>query len=205
MVDSKVISDDWYKQARYQKSAHTLLQVPPDHGVEVAFAGRSNAGKSSVLNSITGNKLLAKTSKTPGRTRLLNFFEYDEGRRLVDLPGYGYARVPRDVKQHWTRLLNGYFKNRKSLGGLFLVMDIRHPLMPFDEQMLAWCQTADLPVHILLNKADKLSRGAGLVILKKVEGLVQQEGHSIQLFSSLKRTGVDEARAILGKWLGVCP
>ena len=205
MVDTKAFPGTWYRQARYLKSVHTIQQLPPDHGIEVAFAGRSNAGKSSVINSITGNKSLAHTSKTPGRTRLLNFFEYDDGIRLVDLPGYGYARVPRDVKHHWKRLLNGYFEHRNSLRGLFLIMDIRHPLTPFDEQMLEWCQAAVLPVHILLNKADKVSRGSGLVILKKVENLVQREGASIQLFSSLKKTGIDEARSVLGQWLGFFP
>ena len=177
-------------------------RVPPDEGIEVAFAGRSNAGKSSVINAITGKKSLARISKTPGRTRLLNFFEYRDGIRLVDLPGYGFAKVPAEVKQHWVKLINGYFESRSSLKGIILIMDVRHPLNTFDVQMLSWCQEVDLPVHVLLNKSDKLSRGAGLNTLNKVKGKLVPGSHSVQLFSSLKRTGIEEVRMLLNRWLG---
>ena len=202
MSYKNAFSAGWYNQIIYLVSAHTLQQMPRDIGVEVAFAGRSNAGKSSVINSITGKNSLARISKAPGRTRLLNFFEYREGIRLVDLPGYGYAKVPAEVKQHWIALLNGYFEARVSLKGVMLIMDIRHPLTRFDEQMLNLCQATDRPVHILLNKSDKLSRGAGMNTLKQVKTRLQPGCQSVQLFSALKQTGVDEARSILGCWLG---
>ncbi len=202
MTKENAFSEDWYNQVNFLVSAHTLQQLPRDYGVEVAFAGRSNAGKSSVINSITGKKSLARISKTPGRTRLLNFFEYRDGIRLVDLPGYGFAKVPAEVKQHWVRLLNGYLESRSSLKGIILIMDVRHPLSTFDVQMLSWCQVVDLPVHILLNKSDKLSRGAGLNTLNKVKAELEQGSHSVQLFSSLKRTGIEEVRLLLASWLG---
>jgi GTP-binding protein len=201
MTKENTFPTGWYNQVKFLVSAHTPQQLPQDNGVEVAFAGRSNSGKSRVINSITGKNSLARISKTPGRTRLLNFFEYRKGIRLVDLPGYGYAKVPAKVKQHWARLLNDYLENRASLQGMILIMDIRHPMTIFDEQMLAWCQAAGLPVHILLNKSDKLSRGAGMNTLKKVEAQLTPGCNSIQLFSALKQTGVEEARSILVNWL----
>ena len=130
-------------------------QAPPDAGYEVAFAGRSNAGKSSALNALTQRKSLARTSKTPGRTQHLVFFELDGERRLVDLPGYGYAKVPEKVRRHWGLAMETYLSGRESLRGLVLMMDVRHPLTDFDKQMLQWCQHAGMPVHILLTKADK--------------------------------------------------
>jgi GTP-binding protein len=146
-----------YQQAQYFLSTHHFHQLPADVGREVAFAGRSNAGKSSAINAIVGQKSLARTSKTPGRTQQIVFFKLDEERRLVDLPGYGFAKVPLKVKEHWQQLLEKYLHTRESFQGLILMMDIRHPLTEFDQQMLLWCQLSNMPVHILLTKADKLS------------------------------------------------
>lgn len=165
--------------------------------MEIAFAGRSNAGKSSALNAITGRKALARTSKTPGRTQLVNFFSLDGERRLVDLPGYGYAKVPEAMRRHWRELMESYFVERRSLVGLVLVMDCRHPLTDFDQQMLAWSNANHCPVHILLTKADKLSRGAGSATLHKVRKAVG-ENASVQLFSATKKTGLEQARDQLG-------
>jgi len=177
-------------------------QAPADRGVEVAFAGRSNAGKSSALNAITGRKALARTSKTPGRTQHLVFFELDEHRRLVDLPGYGYAKVPEQVKQKWGRAISAYLETRESLQGLILLMDIRHPLTDFDQQMLSWCQHAQMPVHILLTKADKLKRGPAKSSFLKVQKTLEDNPLvSVQMFSALKKQGVEEARSVLTQWL----
>jgi len=190
-------------QATFLKSAPTIRAAPPDQGSEVAFAGRSNAGKSSALNAITGIRSLARTSKTPGRTQLLNFFALDAERRLVDLPGYGYARVPLAVKAQWQAAIGEYLQKRTALRGLVLVMDVRHPLTEQDVQMLRWCEAAHLRVHILLTKADKLNRGPGLTVLQRVRKdlAAYQLPVSIQLFSALKHTGVDEARELLTDWL----
>ena len=169
----------------------------------MAFAGRSNAGKSSAINSLTNNKKLAKTSKTPGRTQLINFFELSPVQRLVDLPGYGFARVPVAVKQAWTRQLENYLARRRSLRGMILLMDVRHPLQPFDEQMLDWALAAHMPVHILLTKADKLKKGPAnntLLAVRKTLG-DQQELVSVQLFSALRHTGHGELIRVLDAWL----
>jgi GTP-binding protein len=190
-----------YNNAVFLLGAHTLVQCPPDQGVEVAFAGRSNVGKSSVLNAVTGNHRLARTSKTPGRTQQLNFFAVGAGQRLVDLPGYGYARVPEKIKLHWANVMQVYFETRASLMGLMLIMDIRHPLKPYDEQMLEWCINADLPVHVLLNKADKLGRGAGIKTLQILKTRYRGGKFSAQLFSVLNEVGVEEARRKLDEWL----
>ncbi|MEE9552596.1 MAG: ribosome biogenesis GTP-binding protein YihA/YsxC [Gammaproteobacteria bacterium] len=189
-----------YNKAKFLLSAHTLAQLPQDHGLEVAFAGRSNVGKSCVINAITNNRRLARISKTPGRTQQLNFFELDSHKRLVDLPGYGYAKVSAKIQQHWRTTLNRYFECRHSLTGLILIMDIRHPLKSHDVQMLEWCQAAGLPVHILLNKEDKLSRGASRDMLYEVRKHIAYEKTSTQLFSALKSKGVEEARGVLDKW-----
>lgn len=189
--------------ATFIKSASQVDQCPADQGLEVAFAGRSNAGKSSALNTLTHARL-ARTSKTPGRTQLINFFGLDEQRRLVDLPGYGYAKVPLELKEHWKQHLDAYLTRRQSLAGVVLVMDIRHPLSPFDCMMLEWADTASLPVHILLSKADKLSFGAAKGELLKIQNRVRKEfGNraTVQLFSSPKRLGVEEAHAVLDGWL----
>ena len=192
------------RQATFTIAVNNLPQLPDDSGLEVGFAGRSNAGKSSAINTITGIHSLARTSKTPGRTQQIIYFTLDETRRLVDLPGYGYAKVPLAVKKHWHQLMEGYFKKRESLKGLVLVMDVRHPLKEFDEQMLNWCLTTNTPVHVLLTKADKLSKGAAssqmhMVIREiKAMGLADAE---VQLFSSLKRTGTIPVTTKISQWL----
>lgn len=190
-----------YPEAAFLSSAHRPAQFLPDQGAEVAFAGRSNSGKSSAINAIVGRKGLARTSKTPGRTQLLNFFSLGGNRRITDLPGYGYARVPESVRRHWDQLMDAYFRTRRSLAGLFLVMDVRHPLTDFDRHLLAWAGTAGCPVHILLTKADKLSRGRGIATLQTVRRELGP-GVSLQLFSALKGTGIDEAREALDVLLG---
>ena len=194
----------YYHRTRFLKSAARLSQAPADAGVEVAFAGRSNAGKSSALNTLCGQKTLARTSKTPGRTQLLNFFELDEVRRLVDLPGYGYAKVAEKVKRQWQGTLADYLQHRQCLRGLVLLMDIRHPLMEFDMQMLEWNIHYGLPTHILLTKADKLKRGAAGNTLLQVRKVFQDRPNiSAQLFSSLKQQGIDEAHQVLDSWFGL--
>jgi GTP-binding protein len=191
-----------YPQVRFLTSANKLGQLPPDTGVEVAVAGRSNAGKSSAINAITQRKGLARTSKSPGATRLLNFFELDAGRRLVDLPGYGFAKVSGDMRAHWGTLLTGYFARRESLQGTIVVMDVRHPLTEHDQSMLQLASTRDLPVHILLTKADKLGRGAGGNALQAVRRQLPLGGSiTVQLFSALAGDGVQEARGALEKLL----
>jgi GTP-binding protein len=194
-----------FQHARFLASASTLAQAPPDTGREAAFAGRSNAGKSSALNAITAQRALARTSKTPGRTQLINFFAVDDGRRLVDLPGYGYAQVSQAVKERWQRHLALYLERRQSLKGLILLMDIRHILTDYDQQMLGWCHHAQLPVHVLLTKADKLRRGPGLAILRQCEKQLSaiHHGASAQLFSAVKQTGVEQVREKLTEWLAM--
>lgn len=188
-----------YRQASYVLNAARLSQLPQDLGREVAFAGRSNAGKSSAINVLTDQKSLARTSKTPGRTQQIVIFEIDLSRRIADLPGYGYAKVPENVKREWQQLMTQYFETRKSLRGVVLVMDIRHPLRPFDEQMLAWCKAVDMPCHILLTKSDKLKRGAAQSTLL---GLKRQlpASVSLQLFSATKKTGREELIGKLNEW-----
>lgn len=194
-----------FRQAQFLISANKINQLPPDNGAEVAFAGRSNAGKSSALNVITDNKGLAKTSKTPGRTQLINFFTLDQTHHLVDLPGYGYAKVPASVKQHWQQVLSAYLQQRQSLRGLVLLMDIRHPLKDFDRQMLDWCRNKPMPVHILLTKSDKLKRGAASSALLKVRN--ELKGNypqaTVQLFSAVDKQGLEEALRQLTQWLGL--
>jgi len=182
-----------FPAARFISSAWQPHQFPADDGAEVAFAGRSNAGKSSALNAIAGRKDLARTSKTPGRTQLINFFGLDGAQRLVDLPGYGFAKVPERIKQHWRELLTRYVEARASLAGLVIVMDARHPLTDFDVQMLDWSRANGLATHILLTKADKLSRGESATVLKQVRAQVQSVA-TVQLFSAVAKTGVDDAR-----------
>lgn len=182
-----------------------MNQCPEDSGLEVAFAGRSNAGKSSALNALT-HASLARTSKTPGRTQLLNFFRLDDERRLVDLPGYGYAKVPIPLKLHWQQHLEAYLSSRNSLVGVVLLMDIRHPLTDFDRLMLDWAQASRLPIHVLLTKADKLAFGASKNALLKVRKEIQQgwgDVATLQLFSAPKRQGVEEAQEVLAGWLGL--
>lgn len=191
-----------YRRAQFISSAPDLAHCPPDEGREVAFAGRSNAGKSSTINALTGQTKLARTSKTPGRTQLLNFFALDEGLRLVDLPGYGFAKVPLAVKQAWQRNMEGYLQYRQSLCGMVLLMDVRHPLQAADQQLLAWSLAASLPVHLVLTKADKLKRGAAANARLAVEKAVTGRGEvSVQLFSSLNKSGVEELAQRLDTWL----
>lgn len=194
-----------YRGSRFLTSVREFRQLPPDQGREVAFAGRSNAGKSSALNTLTQQRALARTSKTPGRTQMINFFQVEPGHRLVDLPGYGYAKVPAEIRRHWDRLLQRYLSERKTLRGLFIIMDIRHPLTTLDEQLLNWCEHGDLSSHILLTKSDKLSFGASSKILRNVQQVLKNHypQASVQLFSALRRTGVKEAHAQLDKWLYV--
>tara|TARA_R110002072_G_scaffold1369_7_gene11314 strand:+ start:2557 stop:3171 length:615 start_codon:yes stop_codon:yes gene_type:complete len=186
--------------ATFLKSAATLQQCPADLGAEVAFCGRSNAGKSSALNFLTDQKKLARTSKTPGRTQLINFFSLTESLRLVDLPGYGYAKVPPKMKEEWQRNLDDYLRARKSLRGLILVMDIRHPLKEFDLLMLSWCEEAELPVHIVLTKADKLKRGPQQATLFKVRKAVG-ENVTVQVLSATHSLGKDVLIRQLNLWL----
>ena len=193
-----------FPHVRFLTSAHEVPQCPPDAGVEVAVAGRSNAGKSSAINAIVQRKGLAKTSKTPGATRLINFFELEPGRRLVDLPGYGFAAVPGPMRQHWGALIEGYFKRRTSLRGVIVVMDVRHPLTEHDQTMLALAAGQSVPVHIVLTKADKLGRGAG----RQAQAAVQKAvgpGTTVQLMSALNGDGVGEARGALLRLLAARP
>ncbi|HYW05183.1 MAG TPA: ribosome biogenesis GTP-binding protein YihA/YsxC [Gammaproteobacteria bacterium] len=190
-----------YRQCRFLISADAVAGMPADQGREVAFAGRSNAGKSSVINALTGRRSLARTSKTPGRTRLVNFFELDAERRLVDLPGYGYARVPEAMRRHWGELMEAYLSGRRSLRGIVLIMDVRHPMRDFDRQLLAWRAARGIPCHVLLSKSDKLGRGAASATLHRVGSALRQQKVTAQLFSSTRRTGVDELRAVLDAWL----
>jgi GTP-binding protein len=189
-----------YPEARFLKSANARTQFVADEGAEVAVAGRSNAGKSSAINVIVNRRQFARTSKTPGRTQLVNFFELRDGKRLVDLPGYGFARVSDSVRRHWGELLATYFETRRSLCGLILIVDIRRQLTDFDRQMMAFAESVELPVHVLLTKADKLKKGqAGNALLAVRRELGDRA--SVQLFSALKRQGEQEARGVLERFL----
>ena len=194
-----------YHQAKFLKSSPNLKDTPPDVGKEIAFAGRSNAGKSSAINTLTRQNALARTSKTPGRTQMLNFFEISGQQRLVDLPGYGYAKVPLEVKEKWHQLMEIYLTQRKSLCAIVLVMDVRHPLTDFDWQMIEWCQHTGLALHILLTKADKLTFGAAKNTLLHVQRELKDVNVPItaQLFSALKKTGIDEVHQALDGLFGV--
>ena len=190
-------------KAVFRQSAEKLSQLPGESIAEVAFAGRSNAGKSSALNALTARRRLAHVSKTPGRTRLINFFEVGPAMFLVDLPGYGYAQVPGDMKRQWARLLTGYLNTRQQIRGLVVVMDVRHPMTPLDLQLLDWFTATGKPVHVLLTKADKLSRSRAAAQLQKVAHVLRADysGCSVQLFSSSSKLGVQEAQAVISDWL----
>ncbi len=194
-----------YQKATFLQSAAQLSQLPTDEGIEVAIVGRSNAGKSSVLNQLTQNKGLARVSKTPGRTQLINLFVLDDTRRLVDLPGYGFAKVPLATKLQWQKTLSAYLLERDCLRGLLLVMDIRHPLKEFDQHLLEWCAQSELPVHVLLNKADKLNNSAIKLTLMQVKKAVAAYDNEItvQVFSALKGTGAKELQTFLDNWYAV--
>jgi GTP-binding protein len=192
-----------FRKAAFLQSASAIENAPNDFGSEVAFAGRSNSGKSSAINTLTHQGKLARTSRTPGRTQLINFFSLSDHQRLVDLPGYGFAKVPLAVKKKWNQQLERYLQYRESLRGLVMLMDIRHPLTEPDRQMLGWAVTASMPVHILLTKADKIKRGPAQRTLLSVreELSTQSDLISVQLFSSLKRQGVDTLGRQLNNWL----
>ena len=191
---------NFYRQAKFLLPCPSLKGCPDDSGYEVVFAGRSNAGKSSAINTLTEQKKLAKVSRTPGRTQHLVFFDLGNDRRLVDLPGYGYAKVPDSVKQNWHQNMSEYFDNRQCIKAAILVMDCRHPFKPFDQMMLDWCVNSQVPINILLTKSDKLKRGAAsaakLSALKAVSDLPSV---NVQLFSSLKKEGVLDLSSYLNQ------
>nr|WP_226960835.1 ribosome biogenesis GTP-binding protein YihA/YsxC [Thalassotalea sp. LPB0316] len=189
-------------KAHFTISAPDIRKLPNDDGIEVAFAGRSNAGKSSALNTLTRQKSLARTSKTPGRTQLINVFDVEDGKRLVDLPGYGFAKVPLEMKKKWQKALGEYLEKRESLQGLVVLMDIRHPLKDLDHQLIEWAVDSELPVLALLTKADKLSQGKASAEVLSVKKKLKPLGGDIKVFafSSLKRTGVDQATQVISNW-----
>jgi GTP-binding protein len=188
-----------FASAQFLASAAQLTQLPPPDRPEIAFAGRSNAGKSSALNVLCEHGGLARVSKTPGRTQLINFFEFPSG-RLVDLPGYGFAQVPEEVRRDWGKLVTGFIQSRENLAGIVLIMDIRHPMTAFDQQMLSWATAEDLLCHVLLTKADKLSASAQRKTLKEVERALTGRA-TVQTFSSQSKAGAEEARRSLAEWL----
>ncbi|NMP30649.1 YihA family ribosome biogenesis GTP-binding protein [Thalassotalea sp. M1531] len=189
-------------KAKFTISAPDIRRLPDDTGIEVAFAGRSNAGKSSALNTLTRQKSLARTSKTPGRTQLINVFEIAENKRLIDLPGYGFAKVPLEMKKKWQKALGEYLEKRDCLKGLVVLMDIRHPLKDLDQDLIEWAVDSDLPVLCLLTKCDKLSQGKkSAEVLKVQKTLAALKGDiKVQAFSSLKRTGYDQATQVISNW-----
>jgi len=193
-----------YPEARFLTSANAAKQFVPDSGVEVAVAGRSNSGKSSAINIIVNRRQFARTSKTPGRTQLVNFFSLRDGQRLVDLPGYGFARVSDAMREHWGELLAEYFRVRQSLKGLLLIVDIRRALQDYDRQMMAFAEDVDLPIHILLTKADKLKKGQAATTLLQVRKELDERA-TVQQFSALNRQGEDEAREVLERLLAARP
>lgn len=194
-----------FRGATFYITAHHLRDLPPPLGPEIAFAGRSNAGKSSAINTLVNHHRLAFVSKTPGRTQQINFFSLPGGAFLVDLPGYGYAKVQRDLRAHWEQLLSTYLQTRGSLFGMVLIMDARHPLTPLDRQMLNWFATTGKPVHVLLSKSDKLSRQEAQKTLREVRAELGKyaDNYTTQLFSSSKKQGMEEAEEIIGGWLSV--
>jgi len=197
----QIIPNGWYSRFEFIKGVAAFNQLPDDSGSEVAFAGRSNVGKSSALNKITNRRSLARTSKSPGRTRELNYFAYDESTHIVDLPGYGYAKVDETMRNAWAKLLERYLRERNSLKGVFLIMDIRHPMGKFDRIMLDYCKSCDLSLHILLNKSDKLSKSAANKTSNDISRELADINGSVQQFSALKGVGLDEARQKLADWL----
>ena len=194
-----------FRGATFYITAHHLADLPPPLGPEIAFAGRSNAGKSSAINTLVDHNRLAFVSKTPGRTQQINFFSLPGGAFLVDLPGYGYAKVQRELRAHWEQLLSTYLQTRGSLFGMVLIMDARHPLTPLDGQMLDWFASTGKPVHVLLSKSDKLSRQEAQKTLRAVRVRLGEyaDNYTAQLFSSLKKQGIDEAEEVIGGWLGI--
>ncbi len=195
------MSKNHYNQCQFLIGANSIGQLPQDRGIEVAIIGASNTGKSSVINAITANSKLARTSKTPGRTRQINVFSINANCRLIDLPGYGYARVSNATRAHWDKTLNQYFRERNALSGLVMIIDIRRGMKPADRHILDWSLQTALPVHILLNKSDKLLRAAANRALATFQTDIGDRNNvSIQLFSALKNTGVGTARSVLDRW-----
>jgi len=196
-----------FQHTTFYTTINHLQDLPPPNGVEIAFAGRSNSGKSSVINTLANRNRLAFVSKTPGRTQHINFFKLGNRHFLVDLPGYGYAKVPIEIRQHWENLLSTYLQTRKPLYGMVLIMDVRHPLTLLDKRMLDWFTPTGKPVHVLLTKADKLTREqAGKILQNVLESLRETYPQcSVQLFSSTSKKGVKEAYAVLGNWLKLDP
>jgi len=199
-----------FRHAQFETSIARPAALPPADGPEIAFAGRSNAGKSSAINTLAGHTRLAYVSRTPGRTQLLNFFRLQCGARLVDLPGYGYAAVPEKIRRQWQGLIEDYLKMRPNLVGLVLMMDTRHPMTPLDRQMIDWFAPSGRPIHVLLTKSDKLSRGAAMTALNQVRAALEKYNDidgsarfTAQLFSSLAKTGIEECERVVGGWLGV--
>lgn len=194
-----------YQNATFLLSVADLKQLPADQGIEVAIVGRSNAGKSSVLNQLTQNKVLARVSKTPGRTQHINLFGLDSTRRIADLPGFGFAKVPPEMKRRWEKLIDSYFSSRECLKGLILVMDIRHPLKELDQQLLTWASSCSVPVHILLNKCDKLTNNMAKKTFFSVEDFITnyQNPITLQTFSAMKGLGVKELRKVLDEWFAM--
>ncbi|MBY0575450.1 MAG: ribosome biogenesis GTP-binding protein YihA/YsxC [Gallionellaceae bacterium] len=192
-----------FSQAAFFTTVNHIKDLPQHGGKEVAFVGRSNAGKSSAINTLANHVRLAYTSKTPGRTQHLNYFTLGNGNFIVDLPGYGYAKVPPESKRHWESLLGEYLQTREELAGLVVIMDARHPLTPLDENMLDWFAPTGKPVHILLTKSDKLSRQQATLTLNRVKLYLAEHfsQRSVQLFSSLKKIGMEEAEAVIAGWL----
>ena len=193
-----------YARAGFGGSVARLAQLPPDRGREVAFAGRSNAGKSSVLNALTGRRNLARTSKTPGRTQLINLFELGDDRRLVDLPGYGYARVPEATRRNWERLLGAYLARRRALAGVVLVVDARRGITELDWRLIELIAPTGRPVHVLLTKSDKLGRGRAREALDRARAALEEAGieATLQLFSATSGLGIEDAHSVLDAWLG---
>jgi len=196
-----------FQQAVFLTTVAHLRDLPPDAVREVAFAGRSNAGKSSAINTLAGRTRLAYVSKTPGRTQHLNYFTLADGKYFVDLPGYGYAKAPEAIRSQWEGLIGPYLSKREQLAGLVVIMDIRRPLTDLDLRLIDWFRPTGRPIHVLLSKADKLSRQEQTKALRSVKAELATWGdaalYSVQLFSSLKKTGVDEAEAVLAAWLGI--
>jgi GTP-binding protein len=195
----------FFYQAKFDMSAAALEQLPPcEDAYEVAFAGRSNAGKSSAINALTNQKSLARISKTPGRTQLINLFPLDENRRLVDLPGYGFAKVHKSIRDQWRGLLSNYIEQRKCLKGVVVMMDCRHPMKELDMQMIEWCVHLKLPVHILMTKSDKLKNGPATAAMLQVrKRIADYPNVTVQLFSALKRRGIDEVHGKLAEWMAL--
>ena len=191
-----------FRQAKYLTSAFELSQLVPDEGLEIAFAGRSNAGKSSAINCLTQQKGLCKTSKTPGRTQLINFFELDPQRRLVDLPGYGFARVPKKMRSHWDQVLSGFLLQRNALKGLVIVVDIRRGISELDQALFDMVEST-LPIHVLLTKSDKLSRSAVKNQIKRTQQQIAHTRHTVSSLSTLNRQGLEQLEQRCKQWLDI--